>query len=260
MASENNIEHLDDYLSNRLSQGEREEFEAKMEADPNLKQEFEFQQNLIESIRSKRIAELKTMLNNTPVSFFHSEQGALVTKIAASVLVAGITISGIYYYLSNDVTETSQEAPIEQIVPAEDQDTTNALESESAAVPSNPEPKTSVSPKSNEGDAGTLKRERELVKIIASTFVTSNTEVVTESNKTNFNFHYAFQNKKLVLYGTFESNQYQILEFITKEEHIFFLNYKTKYYLLDERKDEPSPLLPIKDGELLQKLRQFRTR
>lgn len=268
MATEKDLELLDDYLSNRLEGTDKQAFEQKLEADPNLRQEFEFQQNLVEGVRNKRAAELKAMLNNIPVTSVQVSQSAVLTKAVLVLLTAGLVGTGLYFYL---VDEPVEEVPVtEQIQPEQsDQRLTDSAAQVEPDPKPEPEPERTVSesttpaPKApaavKEKLDATTQRERDLVKVVSKTFVTSSTEVLTNSGNNTFNFHYAFKNKKLVLYGTFEPNQYQILEFITADEHIYFLNYKSSYYLLDASSDTPTPLVPVKDGQLLKRLREFRT-
>ncbi|MDH4058045.1 MAG: hypothetical protein OEU76_04745 [Cyclobacteriaceae bacterium] len=270
MATERDFELLDDYLSNRLSKEESAEVEGKIEADPELKQEFQFQQSVVESVRSKRAAELKMLLNNTPIPFSQTIQAELLSKVAASVVVAGLAVMAYYFYQSNDTAEQVQEYQNEQVMPSPEPspDQNSTVQSEENIVKDSPSDspttktieKSSPSSTTNERSEATKNRERELVKVISSTFVTSNTEVITRGESEDYTYHYAFEDKKLVLFGSFEKNQYQILEFITKDEHVFFLNYKSNYYLLDDQINAPAALLPIQDTQLLKKLREFRTK
>lgn len=277
MAVEKDFELLDDYLSNRLSPADREAFENKLEADLDLKQEFEFQQSLVEGVRSKRIAELKTMLNNIPASAIPTDQTALFTKIIGSVIVVGLVATGMYFYMSTESLEEVTEPENLEIVTESGTagkqgtiesprvsstdgvaSTTEPNETEAnTATKSATQPKSTPITKEMEAE---LKKERDLIKVVSSTFVTSSTEVITESGSENINFHYAFKNKKLVLYGSFETNQYQILEFITADQHVFFLSYKKNYYLLDEKKDSPTPLVHINDPQLQKRLQEFRNK
>ena len=87
---EKDLELLDDYLSNRMSDSDRAAFEQKLKTQPGLKNELQFQQQLIESIQKHRMLELKSMLNNVPVASGSAGQTALLTKVASSVIVAGL--------------------------------------------------------------------------------------------------------------------------------------------------------------------------
>jgi hypothetical protein len=277
MALEKDLELLDNYLANRLSEHDRVDFEKKLETDPELKNELTFQQSLVEGIRNARAAELKTMFNTIPVPPYLS-QGAITTKIIASLLVAGLVASGIYYLITQDEASevTVIEQPeqlsdngIERSESVEDTATTTVtpIITETTNTKENTVTKETTVTQLKKADKSstatldaTLKRERELVKVVSSTFVTSSTEVVTDNSLLNYTFHYAFKNKKLMLYGSFEQSQYQILEFITADEHVFFLNYKGNYYLLDDKNNTPTPLMPIKDPQLLKQLKEFRAR
>ena len=70
MASEKDLELLDQYVGNRLSPQDRAAFEKKLASDASLKNEFQLQQRVVEKIREARVKELKTMLNNVPASAF----------------------------------------------------------------------------------------------------------------------------------------------------------------------------------------------
>lgn len=267
MAAEKDFELLDDYLSNRLSEGEREAFERKLEGDPELSNEFQFQKGLIDGVRQARAVELKSMLSNIPIASVPVSQSVLVTKVAVSLIVAGIVGTAIYLYVTEPKSESP--TPVQQEEVNEPggtalPDSSSELKSTVPAEPGETRPVNEIPPKSEtqrtEELSAETQRERELVKIVSRTFVTSSTEVVVERGDHNHHFHYAFKNKKLVLYGSFEKNQYQILEFITADEHVFFLNYKSSYYLLDEKNDSPTQLHPIHDSLLLSKLREFRAK
>jgi hypothetical protein len=269
MATEKDLELLDDYLSNRLGDTDKQAFEQKLNADPDLKQELEFQQNLVEGVRHKRVTELKAMLNNIPVTTLPGSQSVMLTKVVVSLLFMGVAGAGLYFYLGDESAVDSplpDHAQVDQVeepehllhestepVTPETEDVSDRIATETKT----PARKSPV-PAKERLDAAT-QRERDLVKVVSKTFVTSSTEVVTANGNDEFKFHYAFKNKKLMLYGSFEPNQYQILEFITADEHIFFLNYKSSYYLLDRHNDTPTLLTPIKDGQLLKRLREFRS-
>jgi hypothetical protein len=75
-----------------------------------------------------------------------------------------------------------------------------------------------------------------------------------------YNFHYVFKNSKLILYGAFEKNLYEILEFIGDEKRTVVLFYKSNYYLLDIDKTHPTKLTPIRDQKLLKMLKAHRSK
>ena len=82
--------------------------------------------------------------------------------------------------------------------------------------------------------------------------------VVETASDKRYDFHYQFKNEKLYLYGAFEKNLYEIMEFFSDNKRTMFLYYKDNYYLLNEENDKVKPLTPITDAALLQKLKDYR--
>ena len=85
----------------------------------------------------------------------------------------------------------------------------------------------------------------------------SSIAVETEVDK-RYNFHYQFRDNKLFLYGSFEKNFYEIMEFFSNNKRTMFLYYKDNYYLLSDADQKVKPLSPINDAALLKKLRDYR--
>lgn len=297
MATEKEFELLDEYLSNRLQGEERAEFEKKLESDPQLKQEYQFQQSLVEGIRKARAAELKGMLKNIPVTSIPTGQSAVITKVISSLLVAGLVTTGIYLYLDKDSDQESQEEVL-ALEPKESDNSSQPIvgddqsESESEPVES-PElkeiaggvenkattetPNTEINKKNkavsprepvlevfdptSEGNIETQRAlEHEQIELIENAIVTSYIEVEVDGTNKTYTFHYLFKDGKLILFGSFEKNLYEILEFINNEskKRTVFLYYKTNYYLLDTAKTQPTPLLTIRDKTLIKKLKEHR--
>jgi hypothetical protein len=279
MASEKDLELLDDYLSNRLGVEDKAAFEQKIQADPDLMKELEFQQDLVESIKQVRVAELKTILNNIPLSSIPTGQTSLITKIGSVIIIGGLVVTGLYYYFSNDSepvpqtpldtevideskTEeppTADETPITESAKEEPLNTAENTEKES--VTSKPAP--AKKPNLNVYDPTKEKDQPELdpqeqIDIISHAFVTSSIEVETNSESKDYSFHYMFKNKRLVLFGIQEDDLYEILEFIYDEKRTVFLFYKSNYYWLDLNKEAPTKLSPISDRSLLKKLKEYR--
>ncbi len=284
MAVEKDFELLDDYLSNRLNEADKKAFGKKIEADPELKQEFKIQQGLMEGIRKARVAELKSMLNTVPVPPLSNPTSVLI-KAGTWVLISGLVITGVYYYFSkNDSLEIVKEpSPVElpeikAIPPAEaeskasevariDEEPTKEVEksirknpTETSAPPTvikKPELKV-YDPSEEESYDSVEKYEQEQLEIISKAFVTSSMEVEIANTDKKYKFHYVFRGGKLVLYGAFEKHLYEILEFISDDKRTVVLFYKTNYYLLDINKSTPTILTPIKDHALLKKLSEYR--
>ena len=88
-----------------------------------------------------------------------------------------------------------------------------------------------------------------------------NSSIVVETDRENrrYSFHYQFREGKLFLFGPFEQNLYEIMEFFADDKRTVFLYYNDRYYLLEEASDEVRPLTPITDPALLKKLVEYRT-
>ncbi|MFZ2904824.1 MAG: hypothetical protein WAZ98_01355 [Cyclobacteriaceae bacterium] len=289
MAVERDFELLDDYLSNRLSGEERSAFEKKLETDPELKQEVRFQQDLVEGLRKARMAELKSFLNNVPISPAPGGQSSMLLKTGSWVAVTGLVATALYFYWSrNEATEeivtpapvVTEQPERQPVVPAEDESNTPTSDgiSEGATKVETKEPVKSsdnvtkpvvsaeskkreikaYDPSTEEPEGEVEKYEREQFEIISKAFVTSSIEVETDNTDKKYSFHYVFKNGKLVLYGGFEKHLYEILEFISDDKRTVVLFYKSNYYLLDVNKSTPAVLSPIHDKKLLKKLQEYR--
>lgn len=268
-----NFEKIDDYLANRLPAEERNAFEQEIAGDPALQDEVAFQEKIVSAVRQARAAELKQMLNNVPVS-----SGWSSGKIAAGVVAAGIVATSVYFYLTPDesVMTPDQNVP-EVITPAESPAITPADEPEPAvATPATEEPsKKSESPKRKtvtpvqKPDIQVIDPSVDMTETNqpaidpastgSTTMTVSKMEVVTAPASKKYTFHYQFSEGKLLLYGPFDSSLYEILE-INGGSHAVFLFYKENYYLLDEAQDQVTALAPIRDSQLLQKLKEYRSR
>jgi hypothetical protein len=283
MAVEYTFETIENYLSGKMSAGDRQAFEQRLTQDAELQREVNFQRQLIEGIRKARITELKTMLNQVPVTPVSVGGSAVVMKIISSVIAVGIIGAGIYWYISQNentsAPEAQPEVQVPVVSPAEQQpldepqpaepvvesvpdntrvSPTTSTESKTETVTPATKPALQVYEPENE-DNEQAQRERDQLEMVNKAFVTSSIEVTVEDKTKKTNFHYAFSNNKLVLYGQFEKDLYEILEFIAQDKRTVFLYYKSNYYLLDLTKSSPTVLVPIQNAELLRKLKESRS-
>jgi len=286
--TEREFEMMDDYLSNRLNAEENAAFEKQVQADPQLAQELALQKKLVEGLRQARTAELKSMLNNIPVAPI-SGGSSLLTKVGTWTVVAGLVATGIYFYSTREqeqtpegkiateqkpetqpqvavvpeseekksVTEAKDEAPAPVAKPTVKKPKAEAKQG--PTVPAQAKPMDVYTP-DEELDEATRQYEREQMENIKKSFVTSSIEVETDTMSKKYSFHYVFRNSKLILYGAFEKNLYEILEFIGDEKRTVVLYYKSNYYLLDIEKNEPTKLSPIHDPKLLKMLKTHRSK
>jgi hypothetical protein len=280
MAAERDLALLDDYLANRLDPQGKAAFEQKLHTDPSLKSEYQLQQQFINGIKKARIAELKSIMNNVPVP---AAQGgtAVASKIALWTILAGIVATGLYFYLNQDSQESKQNATEikvdeknkkpEVLKPSQHEDSPVVSE-----TPASSEQKPLKSPKApQKGNNSQVAKDRKIevydpteekqsesAQSSETTVPIENQhpEIVVEVDASNkkYNFNYQFKEGKLLLYGPFEKNLYEIMEFFSDDKRTLFLYYNDGYYLLKEDSDKLKPLNAITDPALLKKLKDYR--
>jgi hypothetical protein len=285
MASERDFELLDDYIGNRLDKGERESFEGKLQADPELQRELKLQQGIIESLRKARAAELKSMLNNVPLSAIPGESSSMARWAGISVVL--LVAIGLYFYLkpvqqeqaapptesvtvTPPVSETEGDKEVLSTEEPATQDAAPDTKSPANDVTKTTKPaaseKASETPKSPEINVYEPEQETETetapeVNISkASKIEPASSDISTEivSTNKNYTFHYQFKDDKLILYGAFDKNLYEIMEFISEEKRTIFLHYKNNFYLLNQSGEKVKPLSPVNDPVLIRKLTEQR--
>lgn len=296
MIDDKTIETLDAYLRNKLSGEDREAFERQLHADPALKQEYLFQKTMVDGIREARRTQLKTTLNNIPVPG-GGWGSALTVKGITWLVVAGVTGTLVYYGLTRAVSkEIPANTPkVEQVQPAESAPATSEPQPEvtpekapaqsdvkAPAAKSSSNKNNSASSKEKANDEADQKEAKPNIQVFDPTTELSNEkeesttgapsekltttekasaptfDVETNSDNKKYEFDYQFDQGKLILYGAFEKNLYEILEFFNGTKHTAFLYYKQNFYLLDEQNTKVTPLTPITDPDLLKKLKESR--
>lgn len=117
---QNTIELIESYLENSMSPEARESFEHLLQQDPIVRSEFEVQQQLVNSIKEFRKAELKAQLNNVTVGV--GPTALLSLKTAAIITITAIVGLGTFLYLQKEDSaitkidlEPEQNAATEQV-------------------------------------------------------------------------------------------------------------------------------------------------
>ena len=290
-----NFELIDNYLTNRLADSERVAFEQQVISDPTLKADVEIQKNILQGIRKARVSELKTMLNNVTVG--SPVSSAFTTmRMAAGIVGAGILITSLYYYfqpeglkivpnistsiqdsvqghdsvestekiISSDnstkentqinLIEPKEEKVIKPNLPANKEEKKENIETSEVK-----QPKIEVVDPTSEMFSESKTEENVKRGASKSVITASSIQVEIDSSGKKYNFHYQFSTGKLQLFGPFDKSLYEILE-INGENHAVFMFYRENYYLLDERQNQITKLSIIKDGNLLKKLKEYRSR
>jgi len=276
-----NFELIDDYLRGQLEGQEKEAFEKQLQADPALQGEVALQQQLIEGIKRARITELKTMLSQVPVTgAMQVGAGLSAGQIAAGVITSAVVVTGTLFYfepwnksIEKPVVKTEQpviENATPKTEPAEVKTPGVKAESKTVAVePKKKEVKKASAPikkvrpdiqvtdPTDELTGNPSNAEKAKAENDPSAVSTSRIEVETDNSNKQYAFHYQFNQGKLILYGKFDKGLYEIIE-VNGNAHSVFLFYKDNYYLLDEKENTVNPLTPIKDSQLLKKLKEYR--
>ncbi len=279
----NNFELIEQYLTNKLEGDEKVKFEQQLTSDPALKSEVETQRLIIRTLQKARAAELKSMLNNVPVaSASYSLFNSPSFRIAASIVGIGALITAFYFF--NNKPEGNIPAP-QMSSSIEDSVTGKALIDSSAKVEEQvqseitqpeekvAETKTPIQKKTIPANAEVKQPKIEVqdptedlaqhennMAIKSSPKISiepSKISVETVSNDKKHPFHYQFVQGKLVLFGSFDHEPYEVLE-INSNDQTHFLYYKSTYYLLDQKQSAITRLEPITDAVLIKKLNQYK--
>lgn len=287
-----NEEFVSSYLDNALSQAERLDFENRLLHDPELKEEFDFQKDLVEGIKEVRRLELKSRLSNIPVnSPVYQTIGLKAVAIAS--ITAGVGLGAYFYLSSEDAIQLSDiDLTENQIVEAEK---TRVPEVPKAITPILQEPaqeqekpviisKTKTDTEAVAKNTEEISEPKEIVpNVIQPDVVESfededvNTEdiaienqfenldnikegveetveIATVKDKRN-KFHYKFFENKLYLLGSFDDMPYEILELNTQKGKSYFLYYNDNFYQLNTEQVKPAPLVKIENDSLVNELK-----
>jgi hypothetical protein len=294
MASEKDLELLDNYLSNRLDAAEKSAFELKLAGDPELTREYQLQNKIADGLRKVRAAELKAMLVAIPTANLPSggEGASIASKIGMWIAASAVVGAGVYFWLkseetSDKTTELITQAP-DTAKPSEPQTEQTTTESITDVPVATPEPveapkvetkksapvkkdtgttsPTTTSPKINAFDPSAEETSENVASspeaaVIASDKPVSNkeqtqAEIIVGHKK--YKFHYQFKNGKVLLYGPFQANLYEIMEFFGGPQQTVFLFHEQTYYMMTNDGDKVKALQPIKDIRLIKKLDESR--
>lgn len=298
MALERDLELLDRYIANGLKGEEKAAFEQQLNADPELSREYTLQQSIAEGIRQTRRVQLKAMLNAIPVPAATGGEAVLAKTLAGLLVAGAIGAGVyLYLKPSNDSAATAQqESPATETQPESVVTPDTAPATETPATPLAAQHETVTAPAPTEqapaanktarpkDTAATVPQESAMAKPNVTVFdpseeggntaphedgslrdsstepknAKSKIEVRTDNNNKKYTFHYQFKEGKLFLYGSFEKNLYEIMEFFSDNKRTVFLFYKESYYLLNEESEKIRPLTPINDPVLLKKLTDYR--
>ena len=96
-----NEEFVNSYLDNELSEIDRLDFENKLLHDSELREEYNFQKDLVEGIKESRRLELKSRLSHVPVNApLYQTIGFKAVAVASISASVGL---GAYFLLNDNV-------------------------------------------------------------------------------------------------------------------------------------------------------------
>ena len=292
----------------QLSGVEKESFEHQLAHDPELKSSFQFQKEIVESLRESRRMELKSMLNQVPVGPSGSTGSGLLGKIAAGIAIISVIGIGGYYVLNKGsqevvspevATEAMGEQPTAEEIPLNEspsqEESITSLEEEQTAQEepasgqasdvqetevlgdnnqeafAQSQPVTPAVEQPNFEKPKAMDQfgiEEDGTEDIAvpesystdkkASLTKSNIEVLTDNTRKKYSFHYQFSGEKLYLYGSFDKDLYEILEFNSDNKRTVFLYYRNKYYPIFSDTKKITPLEELDQKSLIEKLDNIR--
>jgi hypothetical protein len=284
----NQQQQIESYLSGQMSPEDASLFEAQVEVNPELRQEMNFQTEVIRGISEYRKIQLKTRLDaiNVSANWWTTLQYSTLGQYIGGAIVVALIGGGVYWWAdkwSDDTAnvnsaETEIPVTIEEIEPevgmipeaevADEQEPLLANDKKSADEPtkdtSTEKSKTAPTKKFNPNvkvpSAGNVNEEKafnpdELPVPAESTsedVKAKSLEVEIVDTKST-RIRYRYYGGKLFLYGNFTHEPYEILEINSaKGRNIYLFHLRAYYEILPS--DKPVGVQEITDQKLIQEL------
>ena len=281
------LEMVGAYLDGELAADDAQAFEQEMQNNPELDRLIKDQKDIVEGIKSYRKQEIIARLDNLPIPSAGVSTGSLV-KVASAVLIVGAVSFGVYQFIPQDPAESAVEES--SLVEKQQDNSTNDAQVE---VTSEPEGTETVSapavtnetpPKESDETEGqtTTVEEEDIASDVVMPAVpepdmnlddegeddlempTSSIGVVEVSETSTmeveinsegqYTFHYQVVNDRLVLYGNFSDEPYQIIEINVRQERQWYLYFKENYYSIEKQHAEITPLERLTNASLIEAL------
>lgn len=284
---------LDGFFEGTLSSSEESTLMNRLATDTDLKSEFEFQKDIISTIKETRKLELKNRLDNINIRWYHNISNGW--KVAATATIITVSTLTAYYFINmqeefgnridlaqnellieefnNEVADIPQKPftiEDEEIERSETTESTEpvhetvaqdiVLQETSDPVASNSDRTVNVIvPDVIEDFEEVDNMELEDVSNGNINTMTSSREDLHSSVEINtvlhkkYNFHYNFSHGTLTLYGNFEDVPYEILEINSASGKSFYLNYKDSFYNIINT-NNIIPLQPVTNESLINEL------
>ena len=280
---------MDGFFEGTLSASEESALLNRIETDAELKSEFEFQKDIINTIKETRKLELKNRLDNINIKWYHTISNGW--KVAATATIVTVSTLTAYYFIDR------QEDLKNRIDLAQNEIALDAYYTEREDIPQmpiaeNPEEVIEAKASSLEPVAKTNKESLSeedieikpdhkievLVPDVIEEFddvdnidmenvtsgdintmgrsredLHSSVEIRSVIDK-KYTFHYTLSGGMLTLYGNFEDIPYEILEINSASGKRFYLKYKDHFYNIVNT-SEITPLQPVTNEALINELK-----
>ena len=285
---------LDGFFEGTLSTSEETTLMNRLATDADLKSEFEFQKDIINTIKESRKLELKSRLDNISIKWYDNISNGW--KVAATATIVTVSTLTAYYFID------MQEEFGNRIDLAQNEILVDAFDTEVADIPQKPHAianenieksktienteqvketvtqETVVHESADQVVANTDRTVEVIVPDVIEDFeevdnmelenvtsgdintMTPSREDLHSSVEINtvlhkkYNFHYNFSHGTLTLYGNFEDVPYEILEINSTSGKSFYLNYKDNFYNIINT-NNIIPLQPVTNESLINELK-----
>lgn len=284
-------ELIDDYLAGRMSENQQAVFENQIQTDPILRQEVEFQREIVQGIRQHRISMLKGRLQQIEVPQGGWQASLSTGQLVGYGLLGSAVLAGVFYLFSQSEIQTAgpagpvspnvnQQVIVEPISSAQafkEVDSTptaaqaptpspqaEAISARPQAAPSVAKPEPVSSPE--EGDNKDIEpgfdkkadlSDAEKGRLKPAGRSVQKTEVVVKKSG-RYTYHYQYAGGKLFLFGDFSTSIYELLEFNKQGARELFLYHKGQYFAITPSGEEVLALKPIESKEAIASLELMR--
>jgi len=274
-----NLEKVEAYFNNELNDSEKNDFLREVEADTELKREYDFQKEVIDGIKEARKAELKAMLNKVPISATSTATSGIYKIIAGGAATILLGTAAWYFVNSEENIEPALESKVAISEPVleennptiEGQKNIQAIEAKSPIKETDKDtreqkeqaPKiiTPVLPTSEDNIENQVMDEENLdiPDAIGNTSINISSKINVEIKlKKKYDFHYQYSNKGIILYGDFEEGLFEILELNKEDGTELYLYYESNYYYIKDKSGEITPLKLVSEKNLKKNLEGLR--
>lgn len=280
-------EQIESYFNGEMQGADRLVFEGRVASNPALKEEFEIQDQIVESLKAQRKAELKTRLNSISVepSLLGSLiQSSLIKPMAYAVTGLAITVGSYVYYDSQeefiyhiDNINSKSSYLTDMVVDVSDQYELNyRYKHEVSTVLESVEKEDQLLADQTLGVKKEIQFEVPDIgdQVSKDDFVGSTMPVfegakginqvpsVSKIDKVNiqtiysrrYDFHYRMEDNRLYLYGKFNESPYEIIEINSPGSKKLFFYYDGEFFGLNKNAASVTPLSKIQNQNTIEEL------